>query len=295
MRKTNQNIGKKVAIVLAILFLFTLSLYSSEISLSSKIDKTDIAFEESIELTVELKWIGNILDYRFELQPLIEADNLIVVGSNRAISSGEEAGQEITTRTFKFSLKPTLSGASIIYPVVFKYISMPDSIPGELSTQDYKILIANPVPVVKDSGVSTNFILISFGLLIVISTVVIVILRRKKNEPTEPVKCSEDTFLEELSIIKKESQSDRRQFYARLHRQLILYLETKYGLNISGKTNQAILVMFNDLEIPIEHKEKLSGYISTSEKEKYAPTKGEPGEIIKLITELEIYFTEIKN
>ncbi|MFH2036041.1 MAG: hypothetical protein ABIJ45_06525 [Candidatus Zixiibacteriota bacterium] len=293
MKTENKNIGWFIATVSAILFLTVMPVFSGEISLSSKINKTDIAFEDNIDLTVELRWDGSLNNYLFELQPLVETENLIVVGSNRAISSAEDKGQEITTRTFKYTLKPTMSGTGIIHPVIIRYMAMPDSIPGELSTQDYKILIADPIPVEKPSEFPT-YLLVITGALVILIIGGLFVMRRKNTKPVEPRKNPEDTFLEELSAIKKESQSDRKLFFTRLHRQLVLFLEAKHGLSISGKTNQVILDEFNKLEIPLDYKEQLSGYISRAEKEKYAPTKGEPGEIIKLCTELEQYFNEIK-
>jgi len=261
------------------------------ITLSAILDRTDIPFEETVELKLEIKWHGDITSYAFEVIPLPELENLKVLGTSSAISSGFEDGAEITTRTFKYTLKPTASGIGSIEPIVLQCISMPDSIPGELSTQLLEVMIAEPIAVEEKSGVA-GYLYILIGALL-ISTIVLIIIKMKSKPDVEPVKSPEERFSGTLAQIKADNQSDRKLFFTKLHSALADYIKLKYDIETTGQTAEAISDHLEKLEIPLNEKEKISNWLIRSEKEKYAPFGGEPGDIIRLITELEDYFSDI--
>ena len=277
-----------------ILLLFpALSLNAGEnISLSTALDRIDIQFEETVELKLEIKWQGDITSYAFEVIPLPELENLKVLGTSSAISSGFENDKEITTRTFKYTLKPTGSGVGTINPITLQSVSMPDSIPGQLSTQLMKVNIAKPIPVEKESGVQIYLYLVVAALMI--AAVLIVVLKKRNRPNVEPVKSPEEHFIDTLAQIKANSQSDRTLFFTKLHAALVNYIEAKFSIATSGQNAEKIADNIDKLEISINEKEKISGWLIQSEKEKYAPFGGEPGDIIRLISELENFFNDIK-
>jgi hypothetical protein len=273
-----------------ILFAFlTMPAFAEEISLSASVDKTDIAFEDSLNLTVVLKWQGDIRNYSFEVLPLPKTENLKVVGTSSTIASGEEDDTEVTSRTFKYWLKPTLSGTGVIEPLVLKYISWPDSIPGELTTQEFNVLIANPIPKPEKSSNTAIYIIVLI-VLILIAAVVISIIFLKKRPEKEPEKSADEAALDVLLSIKDGAQGDRKTFFTKLYKLLCDYIEKKYQLSTAGKTAAAISDEMEKLDISITQKEKLSGWLVQAETEKFAPLAGTPGDIIRLITELENYF-----
>ncbi len=275
-----------------ILFLCFLNpVFGEEISLSAGLDKTDIAFEDSLGLTVVLKWQGDIRKYSFEVLPLPETERLKVVGTSSTIASDKENDTEITRRTFKYTLKPTLSGTGIIEPIVLKYISWPDSIPGELTTQQFKILIADPLPPPEKSGSSAVYIII-LAVLVIAGAVIIVMAMRKRPQK-EPEKSAEEAFLEGLSSIKDGAQGDRKTFFTKLYKLQRDYIEKKYQLSTAGKTAAALSDEMENLDISIDLKEKLTGWLTQAETEKFAPLAGSPGDIIRLINELENYFGKL--
>jgi len=280
-------------LVYIILLLPALNLNAGEnISLSAALDRIDIPFEKTVELKLEIKWQGDITSYAFEVIPLPELENLKVLGTSSAISSGKENGNEITTRTFKYTLKPTGSGIGTIEPITLQSISMPDSIPGLLSTQLMKVNIAKPIPVEKESGVQIYLYLMVAALMIV--AVVIVVLKKRNRPDVEPVKSPEEYFSETLAQIKANSQSDRTQFFTKLHSALADYIKLKFSIETSGQNAEKITGQIEKLEISPNEKEKISGWLVRAEKEKYAPFGGEPGDIIRLISELENFFNNIK-
>ncbi len=71
------------------------------------------------------------------------------------------------------------------------------------------------------------------------------------------------------------------------------YIEKKYQLSTAGKTAAAISDEMEKLDISVGLKEKLTGWLTQAETEKFAPLAGSPGDIIRLISELENYFRKI--
>ena len=283
---------RQLFLIFIILFLPVLSLNAGEnISLSAALDRFDIPFEETVELELEIKWQGDLTSYAFELIPLPELENLKVLGTSSAISSGIEEGAEITTRIFKYTLKPIGSGVGTIEPIVLQCVSMPDSIPGELSTQLLKVKIAEPIPAEEKSGIP-GYLYILIGAVL-IGAFVFIMIKMKSKPDVEPVKSPEERFLETLAQIKAENQSDRKMFFTKLHSALSDFIESKYTINTSGQTAEVISGHLEKLKISADEKEKISFWLIRAEKEKYAPFGGEPGDIIRLITELENFFGDI--
>lgn len=277
----------------AILIILLASLVSGkEISLSGGVDKSDIPFEDSVTFTVEIKWQGDITKYSFEVLPLPETENLQVSGTSSTISSSEEAGIEMTTRLFKYNLKPTASGVGIIEPLVLSYVTWPDSIPGELATQQFKILIAEPLPPPESSGFSI-VLPVALLALIVVAAAIVLYVRKRKAGAAPPQKTAVETFLEGLEGVKKEAGPDRKVFFTRLYKLLLSFMENEYELETAGKTTQLILEEFEALEIPIDRKEEVVGWLTQAEKEKFAPGTGSPGDVLRLTGEIESFFQKI--
>lgn len=280
-------------LIYIILFFPVLSLNAGEnISLSASLDKSDITYEETVELKLEIKWHGDITSYAFEVIPLPKLENLKVLGTSSAISSSVEENHEFTTRSFKYSLQPTGSGVGTIQPIILQCISMPDSIPGELSTQLMKVTIAEPIPPEVESDVSVYLYFVLASLMI--AAVVIVVLKKKNKPDVEPVKSPQDQFSDALAQMKSENQSDRKLFFTKLHSALTDFIKSKYNVETSGRTAEIISADLEKLKISPDEKEKISGWLIRAEKEKYAPFSGEPGDIIRLISELENFFKNIK-
>ncbi|MCP4705611.1 MAG: hypothetical protein GY865_13510, partial [candidate division Zixibacteria bacterium] len=230
---------RQLILLYIISFFPVVSLNAGEnISLSASLNRFDIPFEESVELKLEIKWQGDITSYAFELVPLPELENLKVLGTSSAISSGIENDKEITTRTFKYTLKPTGSGIGTIEPIVLDCIAMPDSVPGQLSTQLMKVNIAKPIPIKEDSGVSLFLYLMLAGLMI--AAVFIVVLKNKKGSEIEPVKSAEEYFSDSLADIKANNQSDRKLFFTKLNLALTEYVKLKYKIETSGQTSKIV-------------------------------------------------------
>ena len=288
MRK--KEITKTALIILSLpLLLPATPVSADEISLSGGVDKTDVAFEDSLTLAVEIRWVGDISSYSFGLLPLPETENLQVVGTSSAISSSTEEDRDITTRTFKYTLRPTGSGTGIIEPIVLNYVAWPDSIPGELTTQQFKIVIAAPVPIEEGGGMSAAAIVI-LAAFVVLAAAVGIVLWRRRLPKAEPVRTSEEKFLNEFAAVKNDAQSDRKLFFTKLYKLLVDYLSGEYKLDVTGKTTHLILERLNELDIPQERKKRIAAWLEQADKEKFAPGGGSPGDVLRLMTEIENFF-----
>ena len=166
----------RYALILAIV-AFPALLWGSDLSLSAELDKTDIKFDETVSLTIQVKWTGNLQDYGFKIFSLPKTDRLEVLGTTSKIASNIENGAEVTTRTYKYTFKPTEAGQGVIYPITLDYVAMPDSIPGQLETQQFSVLIAKPVAVKQAEGTHIVWYVV-IGLFLIFSGAGVFIILR---------------------------------------------------------------------------------------------------------------------
>ncbi|UCD17932.1 MAG: hypothetical protein JSV44_03230 [Candidatus Zixiibacteriota bacterium] len=279
--------------IAAAFFAFAAPVFGEQISLSANLDKTEIRFEETVSLTLEVRWVGDITSYRFEVFPLPETENLKVLGTTSAISSAQEQGREITVRTFQYEFQPTASGTGVVMPILLSYVAMPDTMPGQLSTQQFTVAIAEPIPEPQMRGLRWYHYL-ALALIVIVIVVAGVYIRKRARERIEPVKTPEDELLSALAPIKDESHLDRKLFYTRLYKLLLDYAERKHHIPTGGKMLQDIFNAMEAAEVPVDEKGKLSGWLSLADREKFSPGGGEPGDTIRLITEIENHMHDIK-
>ncbi len=277
-----------------VILLWTASAVANDISLSASIDRTEIKYEEKFQMDLKIVWRGDMSRYMFEPFPLPETQNLKVVGTSSAVSSGRDSAGEYTSRSYRYTFQPTGSGAGSIEPVILKYITRPDSLPGELATQRFQVLIAPPLPQPeKSEKVSLTWYIVG-GIAIVSFGLTGLIVARRRRVPMEPVKSAEDIFLEGLIVIKRESAGERKMFFTRIYKLLGQYLETRHGVACAGKTVEEIIGHFETKQLPLDSKDKIKEWLILAEKEKYAPTGHQPGETLRLATEMENFFKEIQ-
>ncbi len=283
-----KNFSGLVLIIYLLIFISPVS--AGELSLSARLDHNEIAFEGTVGLDIEIKWQGGMDKYAFGLLPLPVAQGLQVQGTTSAISSGIESGTEVTTRKFHYDFRPSRAGIGIIEPIILKYVSMPDSIPGELTTQQFQVSIAQPLPKSVKSNFKRNAAILGAVIVLLAAIIYGLKLRQRKSIPTAPVLNPEANFADQLTQLKKETSFDRKAFFTHLYKILGEYLEKKYGMSLGGKSAAVVLEQLHATEIETGKKGKLIEWITLAEKEKYAPVSGAPGDTIRLISELEDFF-----
>ena len=280
------TVNRLIIILTCLLFLAVVEGATGEdLSLSARLDKTEIEFDETVTLVLEIRWTGTIADYRFGILPLPETEHLAVKGSSSAISSEEHDGQDITSRTFRYEFKPTKGGIGRILPITLEYVTLPDSIPGQLTTQEYTVRIAQPVQINKPSGLAWYYYVI-IAVIVVGAVIVVMLIIKKGRKPITPETTPERALLEKLAGIREEGQTDRKIFYTRLYKLLIDYIGRKHGIAVVGGMTPDVIAAMDEKDIPLGEKEKLAGWLTLADREKFAPGGGET---IRLITEIENY------
>jgi hypothetical protein len=262
------------------------------ISLSQKLDRTDLAFEDSVTLELTLTWTGPQYAYRFDrpLQPRLE--KFQIGPFSTAIGSSGSGADEITTRTFTYTLIPIGSGAARIEPVTIAYVSYPDSIPGELVSEPITVQIAAPIPVIVEESHVTWWLF--SGVLIGAAALAAVVILRMRRSPMsgKNLLTPAERFMDNMNRLKNEAGSDLKKFQTGLFGALSLYLGEEYNLALSNKNSAQIAAALKATSIPDSRKERILGWLDRAEREKYSPAAGAPGETIRLATEVQQYFEE---
>lgn len=238
---------------------------AGSISLFQKLDRPQIAFEDSVTLELTLTWAGPQYAYRFDrpLQPTLS--KLQIGPFSTAIGSTGSGPDEVTTKTFTYTLIPVGSGAARVEPITIAYVSYPDSIPGELVSEPMTVEVASPKPVeVEDSGIISWVI---WGvLLVVVGLTAVLILRMRKSAITGEAMISPvERFMDNLNRLKNESGIDLKKFQTGLYGHLVQYLGDEYSLNLTNKNAAHIGEALRGTAIPDRHREKSSaGWIGPS-------------------------------
>ncbi|HUV31229.1 MAG TPA: BatD family protein [Acidobacteriota bacterium] len=267
---------------------------SAGISISQSIDKTETAFEDVVHLEIRLSWPGPQSAYLFD-QPLNPVfDGFKVTEFSSSVSSTGSGENEITAKTLRFTLAPRSSGMASIQPLTVSYVSWPDSIPGELVTEAMVVTIAERRPTARsESGdfFTLPRVLGGLGVMIVAALVVAVVVRRRK--PPVIVKSAREVFLENLSRLRAECGNDLKKLQTGVYKHLTDYLAGEYQLDLANRTADEVAAALEDTNVSQAHREKIVGWLTRAEKEKYSPVTGAPGETVRLEAELREFFEKM--
>lgn len=280
---------KKLCVISLIWSFSLISGVSAEISVSQSLSNHEIPFEDSVQFEIQLKWDGPQTAYFFEkpLNPYI--DRMIVRGFTSSIASSFEEGQEVTTKKYKYTLIPTSSGQGIIDPVVISYVTWPDSIPGELTTEAMTVMIDDPKPKEEASGIAWYIWGgLGVGLLFIGIVASIFMFRKPKEQVVE--QNPEELFLDDLELLKTKSASDKKHFQTGLHTLFREYLMRKYEFDITGMGEEEIHNSLKDTTLSDGRVEKMTKWIIQAEKDKFSPVQAAPGEVLRLESEIRQFF-----
>lgn len=266
---------------------------ASDIGVSQSIDKTTMAFEDVVVLEIELSWQGTQLSYLFDkpLNPVFEQFKVRKFSSS--ISSSGAGEEERTSKRMKFTLEPTASGLATIPALTIEYLVWPDSIPGELVTEVMAVTVAEPLPVVENEtgGLSVGTAIIAIVVVLVVATLVVIVIRRRK--PAKVAKTPREEFLESLARSKEDAMGDLKKLQIGVYRHLVTYLGAEYNLALSGLTSEEIMSVLGKTNIPPVQREKIGGWLTRAEKEKFSPVEAAPGEANRLESDIRSFFENI--
>jgi hypothetical protein len=270
------------------------SVGEASISVAQSIDRTEMAFEDTAAFRVTVTWDGPVYAYRFEKALRLNSDKLKVARFSSSVRSAGSGPTETTTKVFEYQLAPVLSGIATIQPLILEYVTWPDSLVGELATDPVSLAIAEPVPAELrgKGGLSGGWL----ALIIVgaIGAAVGTFAFFKPKPKVEKVKSPAEAFLEQLDAVRKDAGMDLKKFQTGLYRGLIVYIQARYGLDLTGQSVDAITHELAAVEPSQSVTETLSGWLIRAEKEKFSPLTPAPGEVSRLEAEIRGFFENLK-
>jgi hypothetical protein len=277
-------------LLLSIVLISSSSLFADGITISQSVDKTETAFEDSIIFEIGLTWEGNPMAYRFPkpLSPYFE--KFKVRGFSSSINSFLNDGVEYTKKTYKFTLKPNLSGQANITPVAVSYISMPDSIEGELLSESFYITIANPIPKEVTEELPYYWYMLTILVIIGLGVAYFYFKFYGKVEDKATNKSSEQSIILEIDKLHKEAGSNIKIFQTGFYRLMVGYLSKSYGIEIQALKSDELLEKLNNADITKAQAVKMHKWLTQAEKDKYSPISSQPGEVVRLVTEIKQFF-----
>jgi len=279
----------KTFVVSAIITVMLTVAASAGITVSQSLSKSQVAFEDSVRFKIKLIWDGSQVAYRFPKPLSPEIDKMRVRGFVSSVATAGSGEDEVTTKTFQYTLIPKSSGLGYISPVTIENVTWPDSIPGELVTEALTVQIAEPQPKIEDEGSSTSW-LIGLIVVIVLGGAGAAWWFMKRNRPTEPDLRPGDKFLADLSLARQNSGNDLKRFQDSLCRILSEYLVSVTGLSPDGIGDEKLADELTEKGMNAAEAEKLAGWFTRARLDKYRPVKAEPGEVIRLEAEIRAWF-----
>lgn len=287
-----QLIIKLSAILIAVFVFISNSFAASEIELSQTVSDNNIKFEDSLLFEIKLTWEGSPLDYIFDKPLKPSFDRLKIGRFSTTVGSKIVDNKEITTKTFSYTLSPTLAGKGLIDPVTIHYLNRVDSLPGELVSQGLAVDIAYPVK--KEEPKKSNLIpILSVIIGLIIVVVIVIIYLKKKNKPVEIKKTPKEQFLDNLTEQKKIAENDFKKYQSALHMLLREYLKASHNIEINNLSEDQLEKILKETKLSDKQIIQLKEWIIKAEKDKYAPVKSAPGDLIRLDSEIRTFFENI--
>lgn len=270
------------------------SVGKASISVAQSIDRTEMAFEDTAAFRVTVTWDGPAYAYRFEKVFRLNCDKLKVARYSSSVRSTGSGPTEVTTKVIEYQLAPILSGVATIQPMVMEYVTWPDSLTGQLTTDPVSLAIAEPVPAEsrQRGGLTGGWLaLIVVG---VIGVAVGAFAFFKPKPKTEKVKSPVEAFLEQLDAVRKDAGMDLKKFQTGVYRSLIVYIQARYALDLTGQSAETTAQELKAVESDQSVREALSGWLTRAEKEKFSPLVPAPGEVSRLEAEIRGFFYKLK-
>ena len=283
----------KVLILLICLCVLVPSVMAQGISVSQSLSSFNIAYEDSVLFEIELKWDGSQSAYLFgePLNPAI--DGMIIRGFSSSISSTGDGSAEITTKQYRYVLAPISSGPGQIASVNVSYVTWPDSLPGELSTEPMTVVIAEPLPPPPKRDWSLLYYLA--GALVVVGSVGTIMLWRRSlsQRPTESGRTVVEQFLNDLQVLKTDSGDDHKKFQIGLYRILAEFFKGQYGLKADELSEEQLAKELSGAGLSEQTHQKITAWFFQAKRDKFSPVTAGPGETIRLEAEIRELFEKL--
>ena len=270
-----------------------LAVQATPISVSQSLDRSEMAYEDSAHLEIQITWDGPVSAYLFDKPLRLNSDKLKVAGFSSKISSAGSGDSEVTTKLFRYNLVPTASGMATIDPATIEYLKWPDSVSGQLVTDALSLTIAEPIPVVVQKtgrGLLWIFIPVAAVLAVGAAGLLIFVKKRRPKETQQPPKV---VFLERMDSLSKQAGNDLKQFQTGFYRNLLTYLKDTANLQDGDSSLNSVIESLEASKLPRMQVDKFTAWLTRAEREKFSPIQAPPGETIRLASEIRQFFENI--
>ena len=305
MAKHNERITTLIRAILilslscVLVFFLSLTAYCQTdsiqtiIELKSSVDRSKVPFNQKLTFTVEASWEGE--QNRFGITPVgfPECDNFEILGTSSLNQTKIEDGKTKSLKIFKFTLKPTQTGAGRIGSIKLSYVDNLTRDSSSLSTQPISVEIAPPV---KEKRSWYKIVLIIVILMVLIYVIYSARRRSKgidiagekeEEEPSVEEESLEDRTLKKLEAISESIQKEELdEFPPDVYKSITGYLEARYQIVTSGKTTNDIISSLSNLNLSPERISLLKEILSACDLVKFAGERMEKEKCEKILSQV---------
>lgn len=218
----------RTLISLVLVLVLTTGVASEEMGFKARVDKVQLAFEDVIELTLEVT--VDSPGVRTKPLPPPEMVSFRMGGSG---SSVERQGEQVLRR-YTYTLIPARSGEVTIPAFQVEFATAEGS--DTLSSEPITVTIEQPRPS-RSGGSDLLFLYVGIGAVLVVAGVGFVYSRRRKSEIPGVAPDWKDVAAAEFAgIMKLADREDFRQFSSQVSKFVITLLENKHEAKLSGYT-----------------------------------------------------------
>ncbi|UCD64205.1 MAG: hypothetical protein JSW34_01855, partial [Candidatus Zixiibacteriota bacterium] len=278
---------------LLVLSLLAPTAHAGAIAVSQSVDKSSIAYTDSLLFDITLRWEGSQAAYRFDKPLNLPVSGLKVKGFSSSISSSPMGETEQTTKKFRFVLEPVSAGTAVIEPFAIEYLSWPDSIPGKLMTEVITVSIAAPEPPAPESKYRwILWLAVPLGLLVAVG-VLVHVFRGKSRRSSQPVRTAREIFLERLAEVRLEAGDDLKKFQTGLYKIMVAFLREQHNLDAADIPDNELGERLLAAGVDSAVADRISGWLSRARRDKFSPVSAAPGETVRLETEIRQLFENL--
>lgn len=266
------------------------------IEISQRLAEHHIPFEDTARFEITLQWQGPQSAYIFDRPLSLELDHLKVGRFSSTIASRGQGDQETTTKIYSYELLPLAPGTAEIEPVEISYLAMPDSIRGTLMTEKMTVEIDKPVPPPEPGDTST---LTYFGIALaalLAGAVIILAFRGRSEQKTAPRLSPRQVFLQQLGILRSDSDNDVKRFQSGLYKLLCAFLYAEYDIEVGEKERDQLDQELQDKsDLGDGQRETLLDWLLQARQDKFRPVQASPGETIRRENAIRAFFERLQD
>ena len=263
------------------------------ISLRTFLDKTGVALNRTVTLTIRLEWFGD-LDryqvYKFD-NPILQNLEILSTSSSNRIFSRD--GKAVSRQDYEYILKPTSLGMGYVEGMIIKYRDLQADRDYRLMTNRLSVTITDPVP---EPGSKAWVLYLILGVIAAaILAFSVVWWQRKRQQKRLQIEKEqaeaipvEQKILDELeSIDLNESDPDTGAVLSTISRLLRRYLVQKYGVPGPESTSGEVIAALETAQAEPRVLQHVRDVLTTSDMIRFSGRQADRHEIDRIYTLVE--------